>query len=106
MAIGIIPVEKLRTTLMGEERIRRNLGLDCDDVIAWCRSAIQNIPDESVIRKGKNWYVHGDGFVLTINASTASIITAHKTSRQTESCADEKASRRSGDGIKHCFRKR
>ncbi|MDR0411682.1 MAG: DUF3781 domain-containing protein, partial [Treponema sp.] len=45
MASGIIPVEKLHTTPMGAERIKRNLGLDCDDVIAWCRSAIQNIPD-------------------------------------------------------------
>jgi hypothetical protein len=88
MANGIIPVEKLRTTPMGAERIRRNLGLDCDDVIAWCKSAVQNMPDDSVIRKGKNWYACGDGFVLTINASAVSIITAHKTSKRIEGSAE------------------
>jgi hypothetical protein len=87
MASDIIPVEKLRTTPMGADRIRRNLGLDCDDVIAWCRNVVQNTPGKFVIRKGKNWYVHGDGFVLTINASAVSVITAHKTSKQVKSSA-------------------
>jgi hypothetical protein len=90
MASGLIQVEKIRTTPMGAERIKRNLGLDCDDVIAWCKNAVQNTPEEFVIRKGKNWYVHGDGFVLTINASAVSVITAHKTSKQIKSPAAEK----------------
>jgi hypothetical protein len=92
MASCIIPIEKLHTTSMGAERIKRNLGLDCDDVIAWCRNTVRNVPDESIIRKGKNWYVHSDGFVLTINASAASIITAHKTLKWIESSTDERVS--------------
>ncbi|WP_269775807.1 DUF3781 domain-containing protein [Treponema primitia] len=33
---------------------------------------------KSIIQKGKNWYVHGDGYVLTINVNSNTIITAHK----------------------------
>lgn len=89
MVNGMIPIEKLHTTPMGAERIKRNLGLDCDDAVAWCQSAVRNAPDESIIRKGKNLYVYGDGFVLTINASANSIITAHKISGQIECSATE-----------------
>ena len=72
-----IPTELLHTTVLGEERIRRNLGLKTNDVVAWCKSAVSNAGKESIIRKGKNWYVYGDGYVLTINAHSYTIITAH-----------------------------
>ncbi|MDR1379324.1 MAG: DUF3781 domain-containing protein [Synergistaceae bacterium] len=29
---------------------------------------------DSIIHKGKNWYIYGEGFVLTINASSHSPI--------------------------------
>jgi hypothetical protein len=73
----MIDIDRIHTTELGEERIRRNLSLDTDDVTEWCRQAIRDADSSAIVRKGKNWYVHGDGFVLTINASSHTVITAH-----------------------------
>jgi ribosomal protein S18 acetylase RimI-like enzyme len=73
-----IDTDKLHATPMGEERIRRNLGLGTGDVTEWCKRAVANAPDSAIVRRGKNFYVSGDGFVLTINAHSFCIITAHK----------------------------
>ncbi|MGV8883072.1 MAG: DUF3781 domain-containing protein [Rhodoglobus sp.] len=74
-----IQIDKLHTTRLGEMRIRRNLSLVADDVVSWCQDAVRECgTDESrVERRGKNWYVDCDGFVLTINAHSHTIITAH-----------------------------
>ena len=69
-----IVVQKLHTTELGKQRIKRNIGLGMDEVIAWCKQA--NL--ENVERKGKNWYVYSEDFVLTINVKSHTIITAHK----------------------------
>jgi hypothetical protein len=71
-------IEQVHTTELGEERIKRNLGLDVDDVTVWCKRAIFTADRDSIIRKGKNWYVYGEGFILTVNASSHTVITAHK----------------------------
>ncbi len=70
-------IDKVHTTAMGIDRIRKNLGLDDIDVAAFCRSRIL---DKSAIitRRGKNWYVRINGCVITVNASSYTIITAHK----------------------------
>ena len=70
---------ELHTTPLGAERIRRNLGLgtDVQDVVAWCRNEIS--AEQAVIsRAGKNWYVSSGGCVITVNASSYTIITAHR----------------------------
>ncbi|MDR1955913.1 MAG: DUF3781 domain-containing protein, partial [Treponema sp.] len=59
-------VEKLHTTALGAERIRRNLCLDVDDVVEWCKQKIGNV-NSHIIRKGKNWYVTIDGCIITVN---------------------------------------
>ena len=70
--------ERIHTTEMGAERIRRNLGLpDHTDAAAWCRAIIQS-PGASVERRGKNWYIRIDGCEITVNASIYTIITAHR----------------------------
>ena len=72
-------IEKLHTTPMGVERIRRNLSLGNDekDVIEFCRQKILDI--RSVItRHGKNWYVKIDDCIITVNTYSYTIITAHK----------------------------
>jgi hypothetical protein len=66
----------LHTTELGAERIKRNLGLTTDDVVAWCRQSI--LSAENIQRKGKNWYVCADKCVITVNAHSYTIITAHK----------------------------
>ena len=69
-------IEKIHTTQMGKERIKRNLNLQTDDVISWCKDAVKQAG--IIIGQGKNWYVYGDGVVITINAHSYTIITAHK----------------------------
>lgn len=70
-------IDKIHTTKMGIDRIRRNLGLNEVDIVAWCK---EKIFDEKSIkeRKGKNWYVHIDGYIITINVNSYTIITCHK----------------------------
>ncbi|MDR2854999.1 MAG: DUF3781 domain-containing protein [Methanomicrobiales archaeon] len=76
----ITNLEKLHTTELGTLRIRRNLGLDTVDVVAWCKWKIKDAND--ITRKGKNWYVYSDNCVITINSHSFTIITAHKEKRK------------------------
>lgn len=69
-------LEKLHTTEMGVIRIRKNLSLDVDDVVGYCKEKIKK-PETIITRQGKNWYAYVDGCVLTINAYSYTIITAH-----------------------------
>ena len=72
-------IEKLHITTMGVERIRRNLSLgeDVKDVVTFCRQKI--LDDKAAItRQGKNWYIKIDGCIITVNAYSFTIITAHK----------------------------
>ncbi len=71
-------LDKLHTTPLGIERIRRNLSLDTSDVVAWCKTKTESA--DYIARKGKNWYVHTPDAVITINAYSYTIITAHKPS--------------------------
>ncbi len=70
-------IEKVHTTDMGVDRIRKNLGFDENDVVMWCKSKILD-DDADITRQGKNWYVRIDGCVITVNAGSYTIITAHK----------------------------
>lgn len=70
-------LDKLHTTELGIERIKRNLSLDIDNVAWWCRDKISS-PEAVIVRNGKNWYVEIDGCVITANAYSYTIITAHK----------------------------
>ena len=72
-----IPIEKLHTTELGVERIKKNLCLEISDVVNWCKQKVNN-PDSHIIRKGKNWYVTADDCIITINTHSYTIITAHK----------------------------
>jgi len=68
-------VDKIHTTALGVERIKRNLGLEIDDVVAWSKKNVMHT--DKMIRKGKNWYVYTDDAVITVNAHSYTIITAH-----------------------------
>ncbi len=73
-------LDKLHTTELGVVRIKRNLSLDTDDVVGWCRDKINS--DNAVItRNGKNWYIDIDACTITVNAYSYTIITAHKKKR-------------------------
>ncbi len=74
-------LDRLHTTKLGAERIRRNLALSGEeDIVAWCRHRIA-APGTVVRRQGKNWYVHAEGIVFTVNAASFTIITAHREKR-------------------------
>lgn len=69
-------IDKIHTTLLGKERITKNLNLDCD-VVEWCIKAIKD-PNAIITRKGKNWYIDIFNCLITVNAHSYTIITAHK----------------------------
>jgi exo-beta-1,3-glucanase (GH17 family) len=73
----IANLDKVHTTALGEERIRRNLCQNVDDIVDWCRQKIQD-NRSSIIRKGKNCYVGTGDYIITVNAHSYTIITAHK----------------------------
>ena len=70
-------LDKVHTTEMGVDRIKRNIEVDVDDIVAYC---IDKIKQENAVieKKGKNYYVNVDGIIITVNASSYTIITAHK----------------------------
>lgn len=70
-------LDLLHTTELGIVRIKRNLSLETDNVVEWCRKKILS-PGSVIFRNGKNWYVTSEGCTLTINAYCYTIITAHK----------------------------
>ncbi len=70
-------LDNLHTTKLGVVRIRKNLSLDTDEVVAWCRSRIKS-PGAVIARKGKNWYIYVADCVITVNAYSYTIITAHR----------------------------
>ena len=70
-------IRRVHTTEMGVGRIKNNLGLGAVDVVEWCRERILD-KNARIERNGKNWYVIIDDSVITVNASSYTIITAHK----------------------------
>ena len=68
--------DKLHTTEAGAQRIKRSLNLETEDVVSWCREAVCSA--DIIIRQGKNWYVYKGGSVITVNAGSFTVITAHK----------------------------
>ncbi|MDD3184982.1 MAG: DUF3781 domain-containing protein [Anaerostipes sp.] len=70
-------MDEVHTTELGIDRIKKNLDLDVDDVVEWCKNRIMS--SEAVItRQGKNWYIDVDECILTVNAYSYTIITGHK----------------------------
>ncbi len=72
----IFNLEKLHTTDLGVERIRRNIGMNVADVVDWCKEKIKE-PGREIVRRGKNWYVRVGDYEITVNARSYTIITVH-----------------------------
>ncbi|GFI04867.1 MAG: DUF3781 domain-containing protein [Lachnospiraceae bacterium] len=70
-------LDKLHTTELGVERIKRNLSLDTDNVVEWCKTKINSV-NTVITRNGKNWYVNVENCIITVNAYSYTIITAHR----------------------------
>ena len=70
-------IDKIHTTPMGITRIKRNLSLETNNIVEYCKKIILN--NNSIIyKKGKNWYCQLNNIIITINSSSYTIITAHK----------------------------
>lgn len=72
-----IDVEKIHTTGMGLARIAKNIGMPEAEALAFCRAVIAG-PGTDKERRGKNWYFKTDGVEITVNASSLTVITAHR----------------------------
>jgi hypothetical protein len=71
-----IDIRKLHTTEMGQERIKRNLELNNIEPVAWCKRAV--LCSKSILKRGKNYYVEYENYIIVINVTSHTIITAHK----------------------------
>lgn len=69
-------IDKLHTTEMGIIRIKKNLGLTKIDVVEYCKEKILDLKC-NIYRNGKNRYCEIDNIVITVNAYSYTIITAH-----------------------------
>ena len=69
-------IDKIHTTEMGVDRIKRNLKLDIDDVAGYCKNKVQDKAC-NIYKHGKNWYCEIDNIKITINCYSYTIITAH-----------------------------
>ena len=68
-------IDKIHTTEMGIDRIKKNLNISLD-VVDYCKKKIKD--DKCIIyKKGKNWYCEVDNIIITINSYSYTIITAH-----------------------------
>lgn len=70
-------LHKLHITDLGIDRIRKNLQIEVNDVVEWCRNKIKNT-ESHILRRGKNWYITVDDCQITVNAHSYTIITAHR----------------------------
>lgn len=68
-------LDKLHSTELGIERIRKNLSLNIADVVGYCRDLIA-AENCKIYRQGKNWYCEADNIKITVNSHSYSIITA------------------------------
>lgn len=75
-SILLFNIDKIHTTEMGVDRIKKNLKLDKIDVVDYCKSKIIN-KDSIIYKQGKNWYCEIDNIKIIINSYSYTIITAH-----------------------------
>ena len=69
-------IDKVHTTEIGIDRIKKNLKLDTNDVVEYCKNKILD-KDCNIYKQGKNWYCKIDNIQITINSYSYTIITAH-----------------------------
>ena len=69
-------IDKIHTTEMGVGRIKRNLKIDTDDVVEYCKNKMLD-KKCNIYKRGKNWYSEVENIKITINSYSYTIITAH-----------------------------
>lgn len=69
-------IDKVNTTEMGIDRIKKNLKIDTNDVVEHCKNKVLD-KNCNTYKQGKNWYCEIDNIKITINSYSYTIITAH-----------------------------
>ncbi|OUQ33698.1 DUF3781 domain-containing protein [Massilimicrobiota timonensis] len=69
-------IDKIHITEMGVYRIKRNLKIDTDDVVEYCKDKVLD-KKCNIYKQGKNWYCEVGNIKITINSYSYTIITAH-----------------------------
>ncbi len=69
-------IDKVHTTEMGIDRIKRNLKIDTENVVEYCKKKILD-NNCNIHKRGKNWYCEVDNIIITVNSYSYTIITAH-----------------------------
>lgn len=70
-------IDKIHTTELGINRIKKNININCDDIVSYIKDKIQD-KNCIIYKSGKNWYCEIDNIKITINSYSYSIITVHK----------------------------
>ena len=84
MNLLLLNIDKIHTTKMGINRIKKNLKLNTyDDVVEYCKNKILD-KKSNIYKQDKNWYCEIDNIRITINSYSYTIITAHLISRRKE----------------------
>ena len=69
-------IDKIHTTEMGVNRIKRNLKINTENVVKYCKEKILD-NNCNIYKQGKNWYCEVDNIIITVNSYSYTIITAH-----------------------------
>lgn len=70
-------IDKVHTTEMGIGRILKNLNINTQDVVEYCKNKILD-KDCYIYKQGKNWYCEVENIKITINSYSYTIITVHR----------------------------
>ena len=69
-------IDKIHTTEMGVDRIKRNLKIDTVDVVEYCKNKMLD-KNCNIYKQGKNLYFEVENVKITINSYSYTIITSH-----------------------------
>lgn len=69
-------IDKLHTTEIEIDRIKRNLKINTENVVKYCKEKILD-NNCNIYKQGKNWYCEVDNIIITVNSYSYTIITAH-----------------------------
>ena len=70
-------LDKVHTTKMGIDRMKKNFKLNRDDIVQYYKSKVLYC-NCNIYKQGKNWYCDIDNIKITINSYSYTIITAHR----------------------------
>lgn len=68
-------IDKLHTTEIGIDRIKRNLKINTENVVKYCKEKILD-NNCNIYKQGKNWYCEVDNIIITVNSYSYTIITS------------------------------